>query len=132
MATNLKPLCIAFMVLTGFADCSSASSAKPSELSSLERQAGTIQREVLKERHVAHQWKTKLEAAGVQLGPWFRIGPFRDLPPENSWVKNMHSSFAYEFEVEKDVLKQGMPNFKKSYAAPNFPATPNWTAPLRV
>ncbi len=68
----------------------------------------------------------------VELGDWHRIGPFRDQGPLLNWMDNVHSSFHYEFDVEKDAKANGnAPLLSKSYPAPNFPATPEavrrWT-----
>ncbi len=68
----------------------------------------------------------------VELGDWYRIGPFRDQGPLLNWMDNVHSGFHYEFDVEKDATANGnAPLLDKTYPAPNFPATPDavrhWT-----
>jgi len=75
----------------------------------------------------------KIEDAGVELGTWQRIGPFRDRPPLLNWMENVASSFAHGYEAEKDVAANGgAPLLGKVYRAENFPATPKatrqWTA----
>jgi len=91
-----------------------------------------IQRQILQERYIDRSWKARLANAGVCLGPWYRIGPFRDLPPDLNWVKNTQSSFAHVFDVERDTLAGNAPLLERDYKAANFPATPNairrWTA----
>lgn len=69
--------------------------------------------------------RNQLDEAGLRLGVWSRIGPFRDQGPLVSWMDNVASSFPYEFEVERDIQANGhAPLLDKQYAAPNFPATP--------
>ena len=68
----------------------------------------------------------------VELGDWYRIGPFRDQVPLLNWMDNVESSFHYDFDVEKDALANGnVLLLKKSYSETNFPATPDavrkWT-----
>jgi len=84
-----------------------------------------IQRQLLQQRYIDRSWKTRLDEAGVRLGQWYRIGPFRDLPPQLNWVKNTDSSFAHTFDVERDTLADGAPQLDRDYPAPNFPATPH-------
>ena len=90
-----------------------------------------IQREVLRENYVRKEWQPRLAGAGVNLGPWYRIGPFRDLPPDPDWVRNTESSFACVFDPERDTLAGNGPLLERDYPAGNFPATPNavrlWT-----
>ena len=73
-----------------------------------------------------------LDEARVTLGPWYRIGPFRDRPPLINWMDNVASSAACVYDVEKDALAGvGQARLARSYPAPNFPATPGavrkWT-----
>jgi hypothetical protein len=83
-----------------------------------------IHRRILQARYVKKTWKPRLVDAGVNLGPWYRIGPFRDLRPDWNWVKNTHSSFAYVFDVQRDILVGKAPSLDKDYKAGSFPATP--------
>ncbi|MHC4636810.1 MAG: TolB family protein [Planctomycetota bacterium] len=74
----------------------------------------------------------RLEEAGIELGLWYRIGPFRDQGPMINWMDNVASGFAFEFEVERDVkANRGFALLDKIYRAANFPATPEavrkWT-----
>jgi hypothetical protein len=63
--------------------------------------------------------------AGVTLGPWYRIGPFRDQGPLLNWMDNVDSSYKHVFQVEQETLTGGaQPMLDKEYPAPNFPATP--------
>ena len=76
--------------------------------------------------------KKRLDDAGVKLGTWYRIGPFRDQGPLLNWMDNVDSSYKHVFDVEKETLAGGgLPQRSKSYPAPNFPATPHavrsWT-----
>ncbi len=73
-----------------------------------------------------------LEATGLELGEWYRIGPFRDQGPLLNWMDNVASSFPHQFDVEKHAMARGgQASLTKSYPAPNFPATPEavrkWT-----
>ncbi len=68
----------------------------------------------------------------VKLGPWHRIGPFRDQGPLLNWMDNVAASFHHEFDVEKDAMARGGEAcLDKRYPAPNFPPTPeavrSWT-----
>ncbi len=68
----------------------------------------------------------------IELGPWQRIGPFRDQGPLLNWMDNVASSYAHEFSAEKDAMAQGgQAVLSQTYRAPNFPATPQavreWT-----
>ena len=81
----------------------------------------------------AESRRKQLDGAGLRLGVWARIGPFRDQGPLVNWMDNVAASFPYEFEVERDIKANGhAPLLGKAYAAPNFPATPKavrrWTA----
>jgi len=67
-----------------------------------------------------------LADAGVTLGPWYRIGPFRDQGPLLNWMDNVESSYGYVFEVEKETLANAArPLLQNRYPAPNFPMTPD-------
>ena len=73
-----------------------------------------------------------LKNAGVKVGTWRRIGPFRDQGPLLNWMDNVESSYKTVYDVEKDALADGgVPKLTKKYPAPNFPATPKavrtWT-----
>ena len=73
-----------------------------------------------------------LKNAGVKLGTWRRIGPFRDQGPLLNWMDNVESSYKTVYDVEKEALAGGgLPKLTKKYPAPNFPATPKavraWT-----
>ena len=97
-----------------------------------ERKLAGIRVRVLGQRIAAVQARQELDKAGIRLGDWRRIGPFRDQPPLVNWMDNVASSFAFEFEVEKDLKSNGgVPLSDKAYAAPNFPARPaakcRWT-----
>ena len=68
----------------------------------------------------------------VELGLWYRIGPFRDQGPLLNWMDNVEAGFHHEFTVEKDAMSpSGAAFLSKRYPAPNFPATPGavriWT-----
>jgi mono/diheme cytochrome c family protein len=66
-----------------------------------------------------------LADADVALGPWYRIGPFRDQGPLLNWMDNVDSSYKHVFEVEQETLGNGaQPVLDKEYPAPNFPMTP--------
>ena len=66
-----------------------------------------------------------LEDAGVKLGKWRRIGPFRDQGPLINWMDNVASSYATVFDAEKDALAGGgAAMLSKKYPSPNFPSTP--------
>lgn len=68
---------------------------------------------------------SSLSCPALELGPWHRIGPFRDQGPLLNWMDNVEGSFRCEFAVEKDALsRSGEANLEKRYSAPNFPATP--------
>jgi len=91
-----------------------------------------VKDKVLAERIQAKAKRKELTAAGLRLGVWMRIGPFRDQGPLVNWMDNVASSFAYEFPVEKDIKAgRNVPRLTKAYPAPNFPATPKavrrWT-----
>jgi len=91
-----------------------------------------IAREVLADRINADAAKSRLDDAGVELGPWYRIGPFRDQGPLLNWMDNVDSSYKHVFDVEKEALDNGgLPQLGKKHPAPNFPATPRavrvWT-----
>jgi len=73
-----------------------------------------------------------LKSAGVKVGTWRRIGPFRDQGPHINWMTNVDSSYKTVYDVEKDALAAGgLPKLTKNYPAPNFPETPKavraWT-----
>ena len=73
-----------------------------------------------------------LKNAGVKVGTWRRIGPFRDQGPLLNWMDNVESSYKTVYDVEKEALAGGgLPKLTKKYPAPNFPATPEavrtWT-----
>ncbi|MDP6358389.1 MAG: hypothetical protein QF473_24935, partial [Planctomycetota bacterium] len=79
----------------------------------------------LAEHHSQRAAKKLLDEAGVKLGTWRRIGPFRDQGPLLNWMDNVASSYACVFDIEKDALANGgQPLLDKKYPAPNFPATP--------
>ena len=90
-----------------------------------------IQKKELADLYRAKGARRQIDAAGVKLGKWYRIGPFRDKGPALNWMENTASSFAHVYEVEKD-LGAGAPRLGKTYRAANFPATPDarrkWTA----
>jgi len=66
-----------------------------------------------------------LADAGVTMGPWYRIGPFRDQGPLLNWMDNVDSSYKRVFEVEKETRSGGaQPTLDREYPAPNFPMTP--------
>ena len=81
--------------------------------------------------HVSQRAAKKLlDEAGVKLGTWRRIGPFRDQGPLLNWMDNVASSYACVFDIEKDALANaGLPLLDKEYPAPNFPATPEAIRP---
>ena len=92
-----------------------------------------IQRRELGDLHRTRAARQKIEAAGVELGKWHRIGPFRDQRPLLNWMENVASSFAHRYEVEEDLVADGgAPRLAKTYRAANFPTTPDarrkWTA----
>jgi len=67
-----------------------------------------------------------LEEAGVELGTWHRIGPFRDQGPLINWMDNVDSAYKYMFDVEQDALAAGgAAALDKPYPCPNFPHTPD-------
>jgi hypothetical protein len=73
-----------------------------------------------------------LKNAGVKVGTWRRIGPFRDQGPHINWMTNVETSYKTVYDVEKEALANGgLPKLTKKYPAPNFPATPkairSWT-----
>jgi hypothetical protein len=73
-----------------------------------------------------------LKSAGVKVGTWRRIGPFRDQGPHINWMTNVDSSYKTVYDVEKEALANGgLPRLTRKYPAPNFPATPkairSWT-----
>jgi hypothetical protein len=82
-----------------------------------------IQKKELADFYLATAARKKIEDAGVKLGKWYRIGPFRNQGPRLNWMENTASSFAHIYEVEKD-LASGGPRLGKAYRAANFPATP--------
>lgn len=76
--------------------------------------------------------KKRLDDAGVKLGTWYRIGPFRDQGPLLNWMDNVDSSYKHVFDVEKEALAGGgLVQLDKRHRAPHFPATPHavrkWT-----
>jgi hypothetical protein len=84
------------------------------------------------ERNSQQAAKTLLKDAGVKVGVWRRIGPFRDQGPHINWMTNVETSYKTIYDVEKDALANGgLPKLTKKYPAPNFPATPKavrtWT-----
>ena len=92
-----------------------------------------IQKKELGDLYRAKAARKKIADAGVKLGTWYRIGPFRDRPPLLNWMDNVASSFAHQYEVEKDFgARGGAPRPAKAYRAANFPTTPDarrrWTA----
>jgi hypothetical protein len=92
-----------------------------------------VRDEVLRQSIEAEQSRTLLEEAGIELGTWQRIGPFRDQQPLLNWMDNVASSFATEFGVETDCrTNDNVPILDKTYSAPNFPidpdATRQWTS----
>ncbi len=87
-----------------------------------------IKKQVLATRTEARARKLELEDAGIKLGDWQRIGPFRNQPPLINWMDNVASSFDFEYDVEKDRgVDDNVSQLKKTYPAPNFPATPSAT-----
>ena len=92
-----------------------------------------IQEKELGDLYRARAAREKIEDAGVRLGRWYRIGPFRDQPPLLNWMENVASSFSHRYEVERDLDDDGAARrLAKTYRAANFPATPDgqrkWTA----
>jgi len=84
-----------------------------------------IRVKVLAGRIDAASRRKQLDAAGLRLGVWSRIGPFRDQGPLVNWMDNVASSFPYVFKVARDIKANGnAPLLDREYAAPNFPATP--------
>ena len=72
------------------------------------------------------------EKPDIKLGEWHRTGPFRDQGPLLNWMKNVQSSYTFEYDVEKDALANGgAALLEKSYATTNFPLYPDavrrWT-----
>ena len=97
--------------------------------------SAAIARKVLAGRIDAEAAKSRLDSAGVRLGEWYRIGPFRDRGPLLNWMDNVDSSYKYAFDVEVDTLRnRGLPQLSREYEAPHFPATPHasrsWTRHL--
>ncbi len=93
---------------------------------SLDETMRAIARTVLADRIDAEAAKKQLDDAGVTLGTWRRIGPFRDQGPLLNWMDNVDSSYKHVFDAEKETLAGGgLPQLDKKYAAPNFPATPD-------
>ena len=85
-----------------------------------------VQREVFAEDVRDMHERRRIEESGVELGPWYRIGPFRDQGPRLNWMENVAFSFAFEYAVEKDLRQNDWtPLLPKEYSAPSFPATPN-------
>ncbi len=85
-----------------------------------------IRSQVMAERVKWRMAEEALDEAGVRLGPWHRIGPFRDQGPLINWMDNVASSYAHVFEVEQDALARGgAVLLEKMYAAPNFPSAPD-------
>jgi len=97
---------------------------------SLDEAMRAIAHKVLAERIDAEAAKKRLDDAGVKLGTWYRIGPFRDRGPLINWMDNVDSSYKHVFDVEEETLAGGG-QLDKKYPAPNFPATPDavrsWT-----
>lgn len=83
-----------------------------------------IQRKVLQAEHEQRQWNRMLMQAGVELGDWYRIGPFRDIPVALNWPKNTASSFAHVYEAEKFLLEGRLPDLEAEYPCGVFPGTP--------
>jgi len=80
-----------------------------------------LQQSMLADHCDAKQHGKTLEEAGVALGTWWRIGPFRDQGPLINWMVNVRSSFAFEFKVAKDTKANGnVPLLNKTYPAPFF------------
>jgi len=91
-----------------------------------------VRAKVLAPQIRAEALRKALTEAGVRLGTWHRIGPFRDQGPLLNWMDNVASSFAHAFDVEKDVKAGGNAiRLTKPYPAPNFPIDPTavrrWT-----
>ena len=85
-----------------------------------------IKNRVLAEKISQRAARKVLDDAGVQLGTWQRIGPFRDQGPLLNWMDNVASSYACTYDVEADAMARGgLPLLDRQYPAPNFPATPN-------
>ncbi len=107
--------------LIGLFAAASSVQADESHLAAMRR----IKNIALAEQTAQAAAKKVLADAGVKLGPWRRIGPFRDQGPLLNWMDNVASSYACRFDAEKDAMANGgMPLLGKKYPAPNFPATP--------
>ena len=100
--------------------CAQTAEGKPEEMTTLMQ---SIKNRLLADRVEEAEARERLEEAGIELGVWRRIGPFRDQGPLLNWMDNAASSFAYEFAVAKDTRDNGnAPLLDKTYQAPNFPA----------
>jgi len=91
-----------------------------------------IRTDAFAERASQHAARKVLAAAGVKLGTWMRIGPFRDQGPHINWMTNVETSYKTVYDAEKDALAAGgRANLLRKYPAPNFPETPKavraWT-----
>ena len=122
---------VAETVETDAASTSSGDAAYNGLLPALAR----IQEREFADLYRARAARERIEDAGVKLGRWYRNGPFRDQRPHLNWMENVASSFAHQFEVEKDLANDGgVPRLAKTYRAANFPTTPDaerkWTAHL--
>ncbi len=92
---------------------------------SLAEATRAIAHKVLGEQIDAGAAKKRLDDAGVKLGTWHRIGPFRDQGPLLNWMDNVDSGYKHVFDVEKETLAGGgLSQLDKKHPAPNFPATP--------
>ncbi len=75
--------------------------------------------------------QARVAELGLRCGTWHRIGPFRDdwygaKIDERLLVKNPvpDSGFDFVFEVEKDLLKDGVPDPEAVYEAGDMPGDP--------
>jgi len=112
--------------------CLSAASASARAGDAFAEAMGRVRDKVFAEHTKQRAAKTLLDDAGVKVGTWHRIGPFRDRGPLLNWMDNVASSYKTVFDVEADALANGgLPRLDKTYPAPNFPATPKavrtWT-----
>jgi len=48
-----------------------------------------VQRKELADRYHAAAERARIRQAGLSLGTWRRIGPFRDRPPHLNWMENV-------------------------------------------
>lgn len=101
-------------------------SQEPSLTLETERLAKEVAATALADNIAFEKTGKSLKEAGISLGTWHRIGPFRNLPPILNWMDNVDSSFAHIYKVEKDFRASGwQPNLSNNYPAIHFPTTPN-------